>query len=157
MSFDRRGRPVLMHAATPENFFESAKCHPSFDPFCFRPLAEPVVTGSFWAALELLSQKKTSGPSPFLFRSSEMSGAVLASTISLGSMLRIQIDDILLVSNFRIRHAVAKTVRAWLDSRDDTIEVWFWGVYNDGWKNALVAEYNYCEHQNGVSVYTTNA
>ena len=86
-----------------------------------------------------------------------MSGAVLASTISLGSMLRIQIDDIILVSNFRVRHAVAKTVKAWLDSRDNTIEVWFWGVYNDGWKSALVTEYNYSEHRNGVSVYTTNA
>jgi len=159
MSFDRRGRPLLCHNSCPEQFLQDAKCHSIFDPFIFRPLTTPATVKTLEEALGCLYEKKTSGPSPYVFSSTktQVSGALLATTISFGSMQRILIEDVILVSNPRVRHAVANAVENWLSSMENTVEVWFWGCYNDAWKNALIQEYGYTQHRNGLSIFTTNA
>lgn len=159
MSFDSRNRPLLLHMSPPEAFLENAKRHPVFDPFVFRPLTAPVAVATLWEALEMLRHKGTSGPHPYVFSSAEtkVSGALLASTITIGSLQRIQIEDIVLVSNPRIRHAVANTVRAFLENTDATVEICFWGIANDGWKHSLMREFNYSEHHNRACVSITNA
>ena len=158
MSFDSRGRPLVCHSS-PDLFLENAKRHPVFDKILFRPLTSPVAKNDFYEVLDDLCTKQTCGPLSYVFSNEEtrISGALLASAISLGSLQRIVIEDIILVSNKNMRHAVAKMVDMWMKKKDATVEIEFYAIYNDGWKESVLKEFVYHKKKDRVTIYTTNA
>lgn len=158
MSFDKRGRPLVGHD-TPENFLKNAQCHAIFDNFIFRPLTSPIPKSTIFDVFEDLVNKETCGFLPYIFSSDKnnVSGAILASAIKIGSLQRIIIEDVVLVSNPNQRHAIAKHIKLWLNDKDETIEIVIYAMYNDGWKKSLIDEYDYKTHSDRFSIFVTNA
>ena len=158
MSFDGRGRPLVGHSE-PDQFLENAKRHPAFDQILFRPFIEPTPKNDVYEVFDDLCDKKTSGPLSYAFSNPQtrISGAILASAIRFGSLQRIIVEDIILVSNQNMRHAVAKMVDMWLKQKDATIEIELCGIYNDPWKESVLQEFDYKKKKDAVSIFTTNA
>lgn len=158
MSFDKRGRPLVAHDE-PENFLKNAKCHPTFDIFTLRPLTTPILKATIFDVFEDLVQKQTCGFLPYVFSSpiNKVSGAIIASAIKIGSMQRIIIEDIVLVSNQHQRHVFAKTAKLWLTQKDYLVEIVIYAMYNDHWKKSLIQEYGYKNHRDQFSIFVTNA